>query len=149
MLILGVTEVVYVKLIMPIRHHGLMVVGPTITIADRWMLAVGTKYLDIVYSNDRRQTPVVTIRIAQCLTCIVNLFGIQQTVENGFISLEDSAVLVQIGDDDLIRNILESHKVFGKMGAKILQTITVIVDEPTILYLHRRWTFHHLACKWL
>ena len=94
MLVLRVTEVVYVKLIMPIRHHGLMVVGPTIAIGLRWMFAIGTQNLDIMHSNDRRETTVVPIGIAECLACVMYFSCIQQPVENSFISLEDSAVNV-------------------------------------------------------
>ena len=147
MLIFGVAKVVNVELVVPVGHHGLMVVGPTLTIGLRRMFAIGTKNLDIMHSNDRRETAIVSIGIAERLARIVNLPGIQQSVKNGFISLEDGAVLVQIWDADLIGDIFESHKVLGEMGTKILQTITVVVDKPTILYLHCRWTLHHLASK--
>ena len=86
-----------------------------------------------MHSNDRRETTIVPIGIAECRTRIMYFPRIQQSVENGFISLKDSAMLVQIWDADLVGDILESHKVLGKMGTKVLQLITVVVYQPTVL----------------
>ena len=53
MLVLGVAEVVYVKLLIPISHHGLVVIRPAVAVFGGWMLAVGTQYLDVMYADHR------------------------------------------------------------------------------------------------
>ena len=159
MLVLRVAEVVYVELILPIGHHGLVVIRPAVAVADRRMFAIGAQYLDVMYTHHRTETSVMTIGIAQRLTSIVNLLGIQQTVENGFVGLEDGTVLVQFGYANLVRDIFESHEVLGKVGAKVFQFVAVIVNEPADFFgftvfcfswdLHSRGAFHHLTGEWL
>ena len=73
----------------------------------------------------------MTVGIAQCLTCVVYLSRIQQPAENGFVGLEDGAVLVKVGNGGLVADILEGHKILREMSTEIFELITVVVDEPT------------------
>ena len=77
MLVLGVAEVVNIELSVPVSHHWLVVVGPPIAVAGVRMFAVGTKYLDVMYTNNRIEASVVTIGIAQRGSCIMNLLGVE------------------------------------------------------------------------
>ena len=54
MLIGRVAEVVYEELPVPIGHHGLMVIGPSVAVGIRWVLAVGPENLDVMNTNDGR-----------------------------------------------------------------------------------------------
>ena len=94
MLVLRVAEVVYIELSLPIGHHGLVVVRPSLSVGLRGMLAVSTQYLDVMHTDYRTEASVMPIRIAQRFSCIVNLLGIQQTIEDGLVCLENGAVLV-------------------------------------------------------
>ena len=119
------------------------------------MFTVGTQNLDIMYTHHWAEASVVPIRVAQRLARIVNLLGVQQSLQDGFISFEDSAVLVQVGDADLVADILKVYEIFGKVGSEVLQFVAVVVNQPAVLYsfshltrhLHRRRTLHHLPCK--
>ena len=111
------------------------------------MFTVGTQNLDVVYSHYRAESSIMAIGIAQRLAHIVHLLGVQQPLQDGLVSLEDGAVFVQVRDADLIADILEGHKILRKMSTEVLQLITIIVDEPTIFYLHRCGTLHHLTRK--
>ena len=75
--------------------------------------------------------------------------GVKQSVNNAFWCLENGAVLVQYRYFHLLRNILKFHEVFGEMGTKVLQAITVVVYQPTTIHLAGRRTFHHLASEGL
>ena len=127
MLVLGVTEVVHIELVVPVSHHWLVVIRPTLSVGLRGVLAIGTQNLDVMHADHRRETSVVTIGIAQRLARIVNFLGVQQPLQDSFVSLEDGAVLVQLGDNDLVADILEGYKVFRKVGTKVLQLIAVVV----------------------
>ena len=54
MFILGVTEVMHIELIVPVSHHGLVVVGPTLSVSLRGVFVIGTQNLDVMHTNDRR-----------------------------------------------------------------------------------------------
>ena len=53
-LVLRVTEIVYVEPVVPVSHHWLVVIRPTIAITGRRMLAVGTQYLDVMHTDNGR-----------------------------------------------------------------------------------------------
>ena len=89
----------------------------------------------------------MAIRIAQRLTRIVYLLGIQQPLKDGFISLEDGAVLVQIGHIHLVGHILKRFKVLRIMCTEVEEAVTVVVDKPSVIYLDGCRTLHHLTCK--
>ena len=119
------------------------------------MLAIGAQYLDVMHTHYRTQPSIVAVGIAQRLACIVNLLGIQQSLQNGLISLEDGAVLVQSRNGRLVADVLESHKILCEVGTEVFESITVIVNQPSIFYLliylaynlRCRRPLHHLACK--
>ena len=94
MLVSWVTEVMYIELVVPISHHGLVVIRPALSIGFRRMLAVGPQYLDVVDADHRTETAVMPIGIAQRRTRIMHLLGIEQTVEDSFVCLEDGTMLV-------------------------------------------------------
>ena len=100
-----------------------------------------------MHTNDGRQSSVVPIGIAQRCACIVNLLGIQQPLQNGLVGLEDGAVLVQLRYADLVADILEGHEILREVCTEVLQFVAVVINQPTICYLHRSRTFHHFACK--
>ena len=64
-------------------------------------------------------------------------------------------MLMQVRDGNAVADILEGDKILGEMGAKVLQAVAVVVDEPAAFFglarfachLHRRRPFHHLARK--
>ena len=155
MFVARVAEVMHIELIIPIGHHGLMVICPPLSVSLCRVFAIGPHNLDVMHTDHWRQASVVTIGITQRLTRIVNLLGIQQTLQDGFVSLKDGAVLMQVGDNGLVADILEDHKIFRKVRSEVLQTIAVVVDEPAILYgfvhftryLYRCRAFHHLTRK--
>ena len=100
-----------------------------------------------MHTNDRRESSIVTIGIAQRLTRIVNLPGIQQTLQNRLVSLEDGAVLMQVRYIYLVGHVLKRLKVFRVMSTKVEEAITVVVDQPTVVHLESCRTFHHLTRK--
>ena len=153
MLVAGVAEVMDVELVVPIGHHRLVVIGPALSVGLGGMLAVGAQYLDVVHTHHGRQSAVVAVGVAERRARIVNLLGVQQPLEDGFVGLKDGAVLVQTGHADLVADILESLEVLGEVGSEVLQLIAVVVDEPAAFlglvnlarHLHRRGSFHHLS----
>ena len=147
MLVLRVAEIMHIELIVPISHHRLVVVGPPVAVSLRGVLAIGAQNLDVMHSNDRRESSIVTIGIAQRLTRIVNLPGIQQTIQDGFVSLKDGAVLVQIRHIYLVGHVLKRLKVFRVMSTEVEEAIAVVVDQPTVVHLEGCRTFHHLTRK--
>ena len=155
--VLRVAEIVNIELPVPVSHHRLVVVGPTVAVAGVRMFAVGTKYLDVMYTNNRIKASVVTIGIAQRGSCIMNLLGVEQPFQDGLVSHKDSAMFVQIRYDDLVADVLERDEVLREMCAEVLQAIAVIVYQPSMFYglvdfprhFCCRGTFYHLACKGL
>ena len=84
-----------------------------------------------MHANDGRQSAIVSVGITERLTCIMDaVVCMQESVDNALGSLEDSAVLVQDGHFYRLRHILELHKIFGEVGAEVLQPITVVIDKP-------------------
>ena len=127
-----------------------MVIRPTIVACLGGMFAVGLHDLDVMHTHHGRQSAIMAIRIAQRLTCIMDaVVGVKQSVNNAFWCLENGAVLVQYRHFHLLRNILKFHEVFGEMGTKVLQAITVVVYQPTTIHFAGRRTFHHLASEGL
>ena len=156
-LILGIAEIVDMEQSVPISHHGLVVVSPSVAVRLRGMLAIGSQYLNVVHTHHRAQASVVAIGVAQRRAGIVNFLRMEQALQDGFVCHEDGAVLVQIGHDDLIADILKRNKVLGEMCTEILEAIAVIVYQPAVLkdfvnptlHLGRSRAFHHLASEGL
>ena len=63
-----VTQIVHPELAPPVGEHGLMVVGPTLLVAQTVglrQLPLGMHGLNIVHTDDRTQTSVMSVGIAQ------------------------------------------------------------------------------------
>ena len=91
----------------------------------------------------------MAIGVAQCLASIMYFSCIEQSVKNVLVSFEDGAVLVQFGYADFVGNVFKGHKILGKVSTKIVESVTVVINQPTVLNLYRCRSFHHLARKWL
>ena len=58
-------QVLDIKFTVPIGHHGLVIVGPTVAVGYVGILAVGSHNLDIMHTHHRRKLSVVVGRIGK------------------------------------------------------------------------------------
>ena len=72
MLIDRVAQIVHIERAAPIGHHRLVVVGPAVAVGRIGQLTVGAHGLDVVDTDDGRQTSVVQVRIREFRSGVVD-----------------------------------------------------------------------------
>ena len=135
MLLGGVAEVVEVELVVPVGHHGLVVVGPAVTVLARGVLAVGAHSLYVVYSHYGRQATVVARRVGHGGAGVVYAVLFQQGFHNALGGTEYGAVLMVLGYAHLVAHVGEVDEVAGIVRTEVEETVAVIIYKVAVAQL--------------
>ena len=129
-----VSQVMHIKLPVPIGQHRLMIVCP------RFFASHG---LNVMNANYRFQSSIMTFWTSYSLTRIMHYITIvsYQLFHQFFVSHEHRSMFMTYREVNRSRLVLEMNKVLCSMCPVNLMSIRIIINIPPIAYLCCTWSF--------
>ena len=62
----------------------------------------------------------MAVGVAECCSRVMYLLGIQQSLQDGLVSLKDGAMLVKSRNGNAVTDILESHEILCEVCTEVL-----------------------------